>query len=559
MTKKTLSAAIFCSLFAFPSWVGAAAPAQVPAVSPTGAPTAAATAASSASAQNQASYDLTFPAAKGTKESMALDNRQVSYYAWRDLVYVSHPQNADYEKMNIFIPSAYLEGKSVNGYTAKTAPVFLPNQVGGYMPGKAGDPKDTHTMGGNTSSTLLQALDRGYVVAAPAIRGRSTTDASGAYVGKAPALIVDYKAAVRYLRHNRKLLPAGDTEKIISNGTSAGGALSALLGSTGNSPDYEPYLRDIGAAEERDDIFASMDYCPITDLPHADLAYEWVFNGVNTAHQNASMKMPALPIGTIPGTDPSGIPAVPSDSKTPEASGTVANRPANAPREDAQGTPMTSAQKKVSSQLKALFPAYVNSLDLKDENGTALTLDKNGNGSFKEYIKGIYMASAQKALDGGADLSGMKWLTLKDGKVKDMDLAKYAAFATRLKAAPAFDKLDGSSGENDEFATSTNQPRHFSTFGYEHRTDTHDMAPAQDIKMLSPLEYIGKEPVTLAPHWRIRHGSLDRDTAMPVPAILALKLKEQGKDVDFAAAWGKGHAGDYDLEELFAWIDSICK
>ena len=45
---------------------------------------------------------------------MALDNRQVSYYAWRDLVYVSHPQNADYEKMNIFIPSAYLEGKSVN-------------------------------------------------------------------------------------------------------------------------------------------------------------------------------------------------------------------------------------------------------------------------------------------------------------------------------------------------------------------------------------------------------------------------------------------------------------
>ena len=114
MTKKTLSAAILCSLFAFPAWVGAAAPAQVPAVSPTGAPTAAATAASRASAQNQASYDLTFPAAKGTKESIALDNRQVSYYAWRDLVYVSHPQNADCEKMNIFIPSAYLEGKSVN-------------------------------------------------------------------------------------------------------------------------------------------------------------------------------------------------------------------------------------------------------------------------------------------------------------------------------------------------------------------------------------------------------------------------------------------------------------
>ena len=333
------------------------------------------------------------------------------------------------------------------------------------MPGKAGDPKDTHTMGGNTSSTLLQALDRGYVVAAPAIRGRSTTDASGTYVGKAPALIVDYKAAVRYLRHNRKLLPAGDTEKIISNGTSAGGALSALLGSTGNSPDYEPCLRDIGAAEERDDIFASMDYCPITDLPHADLAYEWVFNGGEHRSPelcHAGSSRARRPFGTTPAPAGSG-----------DCAGAVTNRPANAPREDAQGTPMTSAQKKVSSQLKALFPAYVNSLDLKDGNGTALTLDKNGNGSFKEYIKGIYMASAQKALDGGADLSGMKWLTLKDGKVMDMDLAKYAGFATRLKAAPAFDKLDGSSGENDEFATSTNQPRHFSTFGYEHRTDTH--------------------------------------------------------------------------------------
>ncbi len=556
MTKKTLSAAILCSLFAFPAWTGAAAQT---ANSQTAAPAVSAQAASKSAALGQASYDLTFSAAKGAKESMALGDHQVSYYAYRDLVYVSHPKNANYEKMNIFIPATYLEGKSVNGYTAQTAPIFLPNQVGGYMPGKAGDPKDTHVMGGGTSSTLLQALDRGYVVAAPAIRGRITTDDNGTYVGKAPALIVDYKAAVRYLRHNRKQLPAGDTEKIISNGTSAGGALSALLGATGNSPDYEPYLREIGAAEERDDIFGSMDYCPITDLPHADLAYEWVFHGVDTAHQNASMKIPSPPTGGIPGMMPAGALAQPAAEKAPEGSGAVSGRPLNAPREAAKGTPMTSAQKKVSSQLKALFPAYVNSLGLKDAEGHLLTLDKNGNGSFKEYIKGIYMASAQKALDSGADLSKLDWLTIKDGKVKDMDLTRYAAFATRLKAAPAFDKLDGSSGENDEFATSTNQPRHFSTFGYEHRTDKNPMAPAQDIKMLSPLEYIGKELVTLAPHWRIRHGSVDRDTAMPVPAMLALKLQEQGKDVDFAAAWGKGHAGDYDLEELFAWIDSICK
>ena len=147
------------------------------------------------------------------------------------------------------------------------------------------------------------------MVASPAIRGRSTTDANGTYVGKAPALIVDYKATVRYLRHNRKQLPAGDTEKIISNGTSAGGALSALLGATGNSPDYEPYLREIGAAEERDDIFGSMDYCPITDLPHADLAYEWVFNGVNTATRALPCRPPAREGPVSLGPEPLLLPA----------------------------------------------------------------------------------------------------------------------------------------------------------------------------------------------------------------------------------------------------------
>ena len=70
---------------------------------------------------------------------------------------------------------------------------------------------------------MLVALSKGYVVAAPGARGRTTQAADGTYTGKAPALIVDMKAAVRYLRHNAGKLP-GDTEKIISNGTSAGGA-----------------------------------------------------------------------------------------------------------------------------------------------------------------------------------------------------------------------------------------------------------------------------------------------------------------------------------------------
>lgn len=47
----------------------------------------------------------------------------------------------------------------------------------------------------------------------------------------------------------------------------AGGALSAIAGASGNSKDYEPYLEAIGAAKERDDIFAASCYCPIHN-PH---------------------------------------------------------------------------------------------------------------------------------------------------------------------------------------------------------------------------------------------------------------------------------------------------
>ena len=46
---------------------------------------------------------------------------------------------------------------------------------------------------------------------------------------------------------------------------------------------------------------------------------------------------------------------------------------------------------------------------------------------------------------------------------------------------------------------------------------------------------------------------------LAIPAILALKLAERGVDVNFYSPWNRGHGGDYDLPELFDWIDSIAK
>lgn len=513
----------------------------------------------------QVKYSLKFNAKNYTKETLQLDGKDVAFRAYRDVVYVSKPASVASESMSVFIPEAYFQkGGSVNGYTAKTAPIFLPNGVGGYMPGEIKEPSANDRMSGGANASLV-ALSKGYVVAAPAIRGRTTVGDDGkTYVGKAPAFLVDYKAAVRYLRYNRHRLPAGDTDKIISDGTSAGGALSALLGATGNSREYAAELKAIGAANERDDIFASMDYCPITNLDHADMAYEWMFNGVNEAHQSSAPMSPLLPLkaGSMPGVIKAGDTVVPlGPGPVVQGDGsTVTNRPANAPTETSAGTEMTQEQRVASDQLKALFPDYVNSLGLKDRQGHTLMLNEDGTGSFADYIKSVYAASAQSALDAGEDLSSLDWLTIENGMVKDVDLAKYAAWATRLKAAPAFDKFDLSSAENDEFGTADNTPRHFTGFSL-----TRDkklgatMATWDDIRRMNPMYFIGQKGVTVAPHWRIRHGAKDRDTCLAIPAILALTLQNNGYDVDFASPWGKGHAGDYDLTELFDWVDSLCK
>lgn len=156
-------------------------------------------------AKNQR-YDLTFIPKPDRKETLTVNGKAVPFYAYENRVYVSHPKAAESESLTLYIPAAYLEGGRINGYSAKTAPIFMPNGVGGYMPGKIQAPSETNREGTGPNA-VLYALSRGYVVAAPAIRGRTTTNSENTYVGKAPALIVDYKAAVRYLRHNRDRLP----------------------------------------------------------------------------------------------------------------------------------------------------------------------------------------------------------------------------------------------------------------------------------------------------------------------------------------------------------------
>ena len=220
---------------------------------------------------------LVFDQEKYTVETVTMEGQTLTYRAYEDIPYVTNPVDDKMERLSIFVPEVFYEGKSVNGYNLENAPIFLPNTIGGYMPGPQERPgKNIH---GKTNATFF-ALLHGYVVVSAGARGREMEDAGGKFLGCAPAALCDLKAAIRFLRHNAETIP-GDVNKIISNGTSAGGAMSSLLGSTGDHPDYEPYLKELGAAEESDAIYAASCYCPITNLDHADMAYEWEFCGLN--------------------------------------------------------------------------------------------------------------------------------------------------------------------------------------------------------------------------------------------------------------------------------------
>lgn len=455
-------------------------------------------------------------------KTMELEGKTLQYRAFEHISYVEKPVAEEMQVLNIFVPEKFYAGESINGYNLENAPIFMPNTAGGYMPGPCDVPGIGREGGLNA---IFEGLLHGYVVVSPGIRGGEMKNEEGKFIGMAPAALCDYKAAVRYLRYNKENIP-GDTEKIISNGTSAGGAMSSLLGATGNHPDYEPYLKEIGAAKERDDIFAASCYCPITNLDHADMAYEWEFEGLNDFH-----KMRFQP---------------PMEEGQP-------------PRMEKIDGVMDEAQQKMAVELKAMFPTYVNSLGLKDEKGTVLELDAQGEGSLVDYILQVVKASAQGQLDAGNDLSDLEWLEIQDNQVTAIDFKKYVKFRTRMKDTPAFDSIRMGTPENELFGTADIQFCHFTEYTKEHSAVGGAMADMHQVKMMNPMNYIGEENCDTAKHYRIRHGAVDRDTSLAISALLTAKLRNNGTHVDFAYPWGKPHSGDYDLRELFAWIDSICR
>ncbi len=304
--------------------------------------------------------------------SLAFNNAAWNYDADNDVfwqvgvVYCEHPATTEYESLGIYVPGAYFNGTengdgtytcSVNetgsegNWTAQSAPIVIPVNTAGYSAQAA----PTNYSFGSVSDYLKAGLI--YVFAG--CRGRDNgyaNDGSLAYSGGAPWAITDLKAAIRYLRYNNAILP-GNKEAIFTFGHSGGGAQSALVGATGDSELYLPYLENIGAAIKDDDgaalsdaIAGAMCWCPITCLDQADAAYEWMMG------QYAST-------GT-------------------RAAGT-----------------WTAA---MSEDLSGAFAEYINGLGLKN-NGTTLKLEASEEnifaaGSYYDYLRNVIEESLNNFL-----------------------------------------------------------------------------------------------------------------------------------------------------------------
>jgi hypothetical protein len=516
---------------------------------------------------------LAFDSAAYTTITVAVDGQPMKVRWYKEICYVAKPVAAaaqqtggpgggsttipntacGYQSMNVFVPESAFDNQR--------APVYFAVNNSGWMASYVRASVADGATYNSSTSNVGAALKAGYVFADVANRSRGLLGADGSSPGKAPAAVVDAKAAVRYLRLNDARMP-GSAERIVINGTSGGGALVSILGASGNSSEYDPYLDAIGAAgidargrsTLRDDVFAVNAYCPITDLGNADAAYEWLYNVLDTR-------------------DGSG------QNPSPEAAAAIA----------------------------AQFPAYEKSLGLRNPDGSKLTaanmiatIEQEVVRSAETYLKADSahtippLGGTFEIQSGGPGGSTTKsyvndWIDVDDatGKVRSVDMKKYLAFVVAqatLKTTPAFDALGvngNTSGrtETDLFGPADQKYLNYTEYSWDHNDVAGDGSGIDDtgltwdqyvgkrtttvddqLHLINPMDFIGTSADTAA-NWYVRTGTRDRDTSFTVSVNLdrALEADKQVEDVDYQLAWNQPHAGNYDVPEAMAWIAKVVR
>ena len=470
--------------------------------------------------------------------------------------------NDDLQRMNIYVPAGYFEtdedgnvtgidkDAAVGNYTAETAPIVFSNEFGGW---RSSQPKSANT----------DYIREGMIYVTIGGRSRDAADENGNITGKSPTQVVDMKAGIIGLRANRDVIP-GDTDKIISVGTSGGGQMSSILGASGNMPEYYQYMYEAGvpgvtenddgtySSAYPDDIYAAQAYCPIADIENADLAYAWWW--VNLADDG----------GTF-------------------------------------GDGFTEFEIRLQELEADAFIDYLNGLGLTDADGNALTLSGLREGTYYDAILKNLSDALNAMVEAGSidpeeeygDHSS--WLVLnEDGtySITDMDEFMIATglVNNRNKAVPGFDTLD-KTAEGDAFGTSEDDVVHFSASVAQILSDNYDELSGLDgfnasevddyidealegesaalvetqTNLLNATEIMlgnnGLTTVSPAQHWRIRSGSADQHTSFSVGYNIGLSARMSGLDADYHLVWNMGHGSEEGTSTgtLIEWINKICK
>lgn len=512
--------------------------------------------------------------------------------------YCEKPTDTQYETLGIFVPSAYMKAESngdgtytcevnpngeMNSYKASDAPIVIPVNTPGYTAMSA--PKDY-------VSDAVQYTSAGFIYVYAGCRGRE----SGAPWG-----ITDLKAAVRYIRYCADALP-GSPERIFTFGMSGGGAQSALMGSTGDSKDYTPYLDAIGAAAGVSDAVAgSMCWCPITSLDYADEAYEWNMGSTRTGldddMQGLSDNMAyafAEYINELGLTDSEGekltlaqsehgiyqagsyyeyirgviensLNNFLSDTEFPYTSG-----PSSEQRGGTGGIRMETEG--VPDDVKEPYDRKAGDDYRGTGEGHGGYMD--GNGAFQE--DGIHYKpmeeiggetrtyqTAQEYID---DLNADRNWIIYDSESNTASITKVEEFTAVCKKASkevgAFDDLNTVQAENVLFGYGDGKGAHFDSClaellagtGYEKsyaediaKKDALGNTATARVNMYNPLYYLcdyydGYGSAAIAKYWRIRTGINQGDTALTTEVNLALALENyENTIVDFETVWNQGH------------------
>ena len=553
-----------------------------------------------------------------------------NYYVLKDIIYCANPfEDAVYyinphgfgfyhpepgtppdgitQSMWIYVTADIFEGKTINGYDAKTAPIIFLNGCGGWRSSNPSEPpeKDFVAMG----CVFIRCGARS--------RGAGKQAGTGRDLGKSPCAVVDLKAGVRYLRLNDAVIP-GDKNKVISVGTSGGGQMSSILGASGDMPVYYPYLYEIGAAgiEKQgeayistisDSIFAAQCYCPITDITNADAAYAWMRFDAGDA--GLEMRGP----GAHPGGHTPGGPAPDAPKANPMK-------------------PFSPFKLALQNDLAVKYAEYINSLGLKNQAGDLLTfnLGENGkpdprSGSFYRQILTNISESLNVFLkdcileDGSfgeiqkkrvnpwtpvpkeriprkdaydyltANFENVEnWLRQKeDGTFEVTDLAGFinGTHLKRNKDIPGFDTFYNRM-ESDAFGSEDTDMSHFSKIVADTLKENYDrysqmegfadedvdayIAQANDPyvikqgRMMASMLTMLQEECTPAKHWRTRNGSFDEHTSFTIAYTLAMaaNMHPGVESVDYGLVWMEPHTsaeGTASAGSFEEWVESICR